>query len=185
MGGLVGSGDWRAVARAQLVANSAALALKDPGNSIRLAIEAFHYQPMIETRSALLSAQDQYYAGQFTGHTGTIYGVAFSPDRRTLATASADGTTKVWDVASHQLITTLTGHTNYVLRKPVPGERRGRRQTGRHSERHSSTKHDNRCSHPRTQQCPENGSGEISPEPRFPGSGGRESLPQLCPERMR
>lgn len=37
-----------------------------------------------------------------------------APTGGTLATASVDDTTKVWDVASHQLIATLTGHTHNV-----------------------------------------------------------------------
>lgn len=45
-----------AIAR-ELVANSAALATKAPGDSMLLAVEAFHYQPTVETRSALLSSR--------------------------------------------------------------------------------------------------------------------------------
>ena len=33
----------------------------------------------------------------FPGHTGTVFGVAFSPCGRRLATGSADGTVKIWD----------------------------------------------------------------------------------------
>jgi hypothetical protein len=60
----------------KLVANSAALSAKGPGDSMLLAVEAFHYQPTVDTRSALLTSQAQYFAGQLTSlDAGVEHGV--------------------------------------------------------------------------------------------------------------
>ena len=49
-----------------------------------------------------------------TGHTGAVMSVAFSPDGKTLASASWDNTIKLWDTATGQELRTLTGHTYWV-----------------------------------------------------------------------
>src|SRR5262249_43242926 len=48
------------------------------------------------------------------GHTDLIWSLSFSPDGRTLATASWDGTVKLWEVASGRERATLRGHTGPV-----------------------------------------------------------------------
>jgi uncharacterized protein (TIGR03067 family) len=48
------------------------------------------------------------------GHSQMIMGVAHSPDGKQLASASYDGTVKIWDAVTAKEIFTLKGHTNAV-----------------------------------------------------------------------
>ncbi|TDC24471.1 hypothetical protein E1265_09525 [Streptomyces sp. 8K308] len=50
-----------------------------------------------------------------TGHTGTVFRMAFSPDGRLLATGSMDTTVRLWETATGQLVgKPLTGHSGTV-----------------------------------------------------------------------
>jgi WD40 repeat protein len=48
------------------------------------------------------------------GHTEGVHSVAFSPDGRTLASASSDQTVRLWDVRTTQARVTLQAHTDRV-----------------------------------------------------------------------
>ncbi|MEH2042595.1 WD40 repeat domain-containing protein, partial [Nostoc sp.] len=50
-----------------------------------------------------------------TGHSSSVYSVAYSPNGQQLASASRDKTIKIWDVSSGQLLKTLTGHSDSVI----------------------------------------------------------------------
>jgi serine/threonine protein kinase len=58
-----------------------------------------------ETRKALRTLK---------GHTDSVWAVAFSPDGKTLASASEDHTIRLWDDRSGAALQTLEGHTNSV-----------------------------------------------------------------------
>jgi WD40 repeat protein len=51
---------------------------------------------------------------QLAGHTGAILDIAFSSDGKRLATASADHTARVWDVATGELVAKSTCHEGPV-----------------------------------------------------------------------
>src|SRR5580692_4431879 len=55
-----------------------------------------------------------FVTGTGSGHKKPIYAVAFSPNGLWLASASADKTIKLWDIAAGREIHTLTGHGDMV-----------------------------------------------------------------------
>jgi hypothetical protein len=108
----------RDLAVSQQVAGQALdLRATNPALAAQLALAAYRLAPTTETRSSLLSISAAPFSTPLSGHTSSVRSVVFSPDRRTLATASYDHTARLWDVHDpHQphSLATLTGHTNYV-----------------------------------------------------------------------
>jgi WD40 repeat protein len=58
---------------------------------------------------AVIRATDASELQRFTGHVGRAYGVAISPDEKRLATASSDGSVRIWDIASRDELLRLPG----------------------------------------------------------------------------
>ncbi|HYV34765.1 MAG TPA: WD40 repeat domain-containing protein [Gemmataceae bacterium] len=52
--------------------------------------------------------------GELKGHNGFVHHVAISPDGKLMATASLDGTVKLWDAKTGKELKTLKGHAGQV-----------------------------------------------------------------------
>ncbi|MFD9871043.1 XRE family transcriptional regulator [Streptomyces niveus] len=108
----------RNIALSQKVAEQAtALRSTDPALATRLSLAAYRLAPTTEARGGLLSTFATPYATRLTGHTENVNAVAYSGDSRTLATASTDGTTRLWDITDPhgpRTRATLSGHTEKV-----------------------------------------------------------------------
>jgi WD40 repeat protein len=101
---------------------AAAAKANDPNTaldlSLLLSFEGYRANPSFQVRSsmvaALEAAQSSGVVVIFRGHTDSVTAVAFSPDRRTVASASADGTIGLWDARDHRRLGVLRGHTDAV-----------------------------------------------------------------------
>ncbi len=68
-------------------------------------------KPQVQTRVITLPLPLPY---SYQGHTAAVSSVAWSPDGKHIASASADGTVQVWDATSGHILLTYKGHTNAV-----------------------------------------------------------------------
>jgi WD40 repeat protein len=94
----------------------------DPERSILLALQAVNKTYAIN-QSVLPEAQDALHRAvqassvelTLRGHTGVVRRAVFSPDGMRIATASADGTAKIWDAANgKELLTLLASSEGWV-----------------------------------------------------------------------
>jgi WD40 repeat protein len=71
-------------------------------------------QPSAKGDLRLYQVADWKLAGVLAGHDDVVFGVAFHPDGKRLASASFDKTVRIWDVATHKTLRTLSGHSDFV-----------------------------------------------------------------------
>jgi len=93
-----------------LISQSQRLGDASPALSRLLSVAAWRINPSSAARFAMLAAAARRPGiAVLTSHSGAVDSVAFSTDGKILATGNADGTGRLWDMASHRQITALTG----------------------------------------------------------------------------
>jgi WD40 repeat protein len=102
-----GQQDAAAVSQ-RLAAQSTALDAADPATAALLAAAAWRVAPSAQARYSLLESVVQPVRGILTAQSGVVTALAYNPGGGTLAAGYADGTIRLWDAASHRLISTAS-----------------------------------------------------------------------------
>ncbi|MFI6857408.1 hypothetical protein [Streptomyces sp. NPDC050416] len=103
----------------QVLAQADRVQYTDPSLSAQLDLVAHRLRPDDKgANSRLISIVNAPLSTPLVGHSGAVYLTTFSPDGRTLATASYDRTVRLWNTTDPKrpkpLGKPLTGHTSWV-----------------------------------------------------------------------
>ncbi|MBF0612027.1 MAG: hypothetical protein HQL55_12975 [Magnetococcales bacterium] len=85
-----------------------------PERDVLMGAWTFPPGPRLTARHPLPDLPDPALITVFAGHEGNIFACAFSPDGRTLISASFDMTLRLWDAETGQTLQVLTGHSQLV-----------------------------------------------------------------------
>ncbi len=105
------------LARSRELAAAAVNALQvDPERSVLLGLEAVAAADSLEARNALHQALPELHSVRtIAAHQpGGSPSVAYSPDGKRLASIGVDGTAKVWDVGTGELVRSLSGEPDTI-----------------------------------------------------------------------
>jgi len=67
-------------------------------------------EPSTASKSMLIAEPSR----TLKGHSAWVYAIAISPDGKTLASGSYNGTIKIWNLQRGELLHTINGHTDAV-----------------------------------------------------------------------
>ncbi|WP_328871548.1 trypsin-like peptidase domain-containing protein [Streptomyces sp. NBC_00287] len=109
----VGNAKERALSR-ELAAESSELLGTDPELAALLAVKAYGSSHTSEAIDSLGSAEALPTHRRLSGHTHEVNAVAYSPNRRTFASAGADNTIRLRDATTMKTLRKFTAHDNAV-----------------------------------------------------------------------